>query len=176
MKILRMVFAVPLFLAVIFGVACLQGGADPAEEILAEVRGYAEAMETADQEAALAFYSEDWGKDGATKEDLKGEFAEGFFAAIYPGVEVGLDQVDAVVCRRGRDGGGFHGGGEAKGVTADEGVAGFDGDAHADGGGWGDGEFACGYASEYALSPAPCLVQQAEGELEAGFDAVVPLV
>jgi beta-fructofuranosidase len=89
--------AIPLFLAVIFGVACLQGGADPVEEIMAEVRAYAEAMETTDQEAALAFYSEDWGKDGATKEDLKDEFAEGFFAAIYPGVEVDLDRVEIVV-------------------------------------------------------------------------------
>jgi beta-fructofuranosidase len=83
--------------AVIVGTACVRSGADPTHEIMAELRAYAEAMENTDQEAALAFYSEDWGKDGATKEDLTGEFAEGFFAAVYPGVEVDLDRVEIVV-------------------------------------------------------------------------------
>jgi beta-fructofuranosidase len=92
-----MMLAVSVLPAVVFGVACVQGDADPTDDILAEVRAYAEAMEAADQEAALAFFSEDWGKDGATKEDLAGEFAEGFFAAIYPGVEVDLDRVEIVV-------------------------------------------------------------------------------
>jgi beta-fructofuranosidase len=93
----RLMLAVSMLPAVIFGVACGQDGSDPTDDILAEVRSYAEAMETADQEAALAFYSDAWTKDGATKEDLKEEFAEGFFAAVYPGVEVDLDRVEVVV-------------------------------------------------------------------------------
>jgi len=93
----RLMLAVSLLPAMIFGAACVQGGADPVDEVMAEVRAYAEAMETADQEAALAFYSEDWGKDGATKEDLTGEFAEGFFAAVYEGTEVDLEQAEIVV-------------------------------------------------------------------------------
>jgi beta-fructofuranosidase len=97
MQKLRMMLAVSVLPAVIFGVACVQGDADPTDEIMAEVRAYAEAMETTDREAALAFYSEDWGKDGATKEDLAGEFGEGFFAASYPGVEVDLERVEIVV-------------------------------------------------------------------------------
>jgi len=96
-KNLRNLLAVSVLPWVMLQAACMQAGTDPADEVMAELRDYAEAMETADQEAALAFYSEDWGKDGATKEDLKGEFAEGFFAAVYPGVEVDLDKVEIVV-------------------------------------------------------------------------------
>jgi hypothetical protein len=39
-----MMLAVSVLPAVIFGVACVQGDADPTDEIMAEVRAYAEAM------------------------------------------------------------------------------------------------------------------------------------
>jgi beta-fructofuranosidase len=89
--------AVSLLPAVIFGASCVQGGRDPADAIMAAVRAYAEAMEAGDAEAALAFFSEDWSKDGATKEDLRENFAGGFFAAAYEDTEVDLDQAEIVV-------------------------------------------------------------------------------
>ena len=92
-----LMLAVSMLPAVIFGVACGQGDADPVDDIMAEVHAYAEAMKAADQEAALAFFSENWGKDGATKEDLTEEFVSGFFGGVYPGVEVDLDQAEVEV-------------------------------------------------------------------------------
>jgi ketosteroid isomerase-like protein len=83
--------------AAIVGVACVRGGADPADEILAELRAYAEAVETGDEAAALAFYSEDWSKDGKTKEDLTGVFAGGYFVGAFEDTGIGLDQAEIVV-------------------------------------------------------------------------------
>jgi beta-fructofuranosidase len=92
-----MMLAVTMLPAVIFGAACVRSGADPADEVMAAVRDYAEAMEAGDTARALAFYSEDWSKDGATKEDLSDDFAEGFFSAAYKGTKVDLDQAEVVV-------------------------------------------------------------------------------
>ena len=78
MRKLRTILVGTMLPAVIVGTACVRGDADQTDEIMAELRAYAEAVETGDEAAALAFYSEDWSKDGKTKEDLTGVFAGGF--------------------------------------------------------------------------------------------------
>ncbi len=98
MPTLRTTLAVSVAAAVICGTLSIPASADPTEDIMAAVRAYARAMETGDTAAALAFYSEDWSKDGATKEDLAKNFAEGFFSGkYYKTTEVGLDQAEVVV-------------------------------------------------------------------------------
>jgi beta-fructofuranosidase len=89
-----MMLAVP---TLIIGAASMPASAEAAEEVMATLRAYAKAMEASDTEGALAFYSEDWGKDGNTKKDLRENFAGGFFAASYKGTKVSLDQVEIVV-------------------------------------------------------------------------------
>jgi hypothetical protein len=58
MQTLRTMLAAPMLAAVIVGAACVQTGADPADDIMAAVRSYAKAYEVGDAAGALAFYSE----------------------------------------------------------------------------------------------------------------------
>jgi beta-fructofuranosidase len=69
-----LVLAVSLLPVVILSVASVHGGSDPTEDILAAVRGWAEAQEAGDLAGVLDFYSEDWNEDGATKEDMRKYF------------------------------------------------------------------------------------------------------
>jgi DUF1680 family protein/sucrose-6-phosphate hydrolase SacC (GH32 family) len=69
---------------------------DPADEILAALRGFAEAMEAGDAAGVLDFYSEDWSRDGLTKEDLR-EYYEGDFAlGGFKDMELLLDLAEVV--------------------------------------------------------------------------------
>jgi beta-fructofuranosidase len=88
--------AVSLLLALIVGVPSVLGGADPADEVLAALRGFAEAMEAGDAAGVLDFYSESWARDGLTKEDLR-EYYEGDFAlGGFKEMELLLDLVEVV--------------------------------------------------------------------------------
>jgi hypothetical protein len=73
-----------------------QGQLDPAEEVLAALRAFAEAMEAGDAAGVLDFYSEDWSRDGLTKDDLR-EYYEGDFAlGGFKDMELLLDLAEVI--------------------------------------------------------------------------------
>jgi len=97
MRRLRMMLAVSILSAVISGAASGQAGTDPAEDVMATLKAYARALSAGDKAAALAFFSEDWGKDGNTKADLTENFAGGFFVGVRKGTGIDFDQAEVKV-------------------------------------------------------------------------------
>ncbi len=94
MRTLRMMLT---GLTLLIGAASMQARADSADDVMAAVKAYAKAFNARDTEAALAFYSEDWRKDANSKEDLKENFAGGFFTGRYEGTGVEVDQTEVDV-------------------------------------------------------------------------------
>jgi beta-fructofuranosidase len=84
-------------LALTVGAANTQASADEADDVMAALREYAKAFNARDTEAALTFYSENWRKDANAKEDLKENFAGGFFLGRYEGTEVEIDRTEVEV-------------------------------------------------------------------------------
>jgi beta-fructofuranosidase len=94
-----MVLALSIVPAVIFSVGFVHGGTDPTEDILAAVRGWAEAMEAGDAVGVLAFYSEDWSEEGATKDDLRKYFEGDLPEGPFKEQELDLKYAEVVVDR-----------------------------------------------------------------------------
>ena len=96
MRLFYLMLAVSMF-TVVCGAVSVPASADSTEDIMAALRAYAKAFAAQDTEAALAFYSEDWRKDANAKEDLKENFAGGFFLGVYEGSWIDLSETEVDV-------------------------------------------------------------------------------
>lgn len=70
-------------LAVICGAVSTPASADSAEDIMAAVSDFAKAVEASDADGIINFYSDDWGKDGASKEFIEEWIREGIAEGFY---------------------------------------------------------------------------------------------
>ncbi len=97
MRTLGMMLAVSMVAAVISGGVSGQASADTADDVMAAARDFAKAVAAEDAEGIIAFYSEDWNKDGGSKKAmarwLKEDVAEGY----YKNTELVLDDAKVEV-------------------------------------------------------------------------------
>jgi len=93
MRTLLTMLAVP---ALIIGAASVQAGADPADDIMAALSRYAKAVASEDAAGIVAFYSEDWSKDGATKADMEKYLKEDVAEGYYKNAEIVFDAAEVV--------------------------------------------------------------------------------
>ena len=66
MRTLKTILVVSMASAVICGLACVPASADATEDIMAVLGDFAKAVEAEDVAGMLAFYADDWSKDGST--------------------------------------------------------------------------------------------------------------
>jgi ketosteroid isomerase-like protein len=95
---MRVILAVSTVVALIFGCACTPKAVGDEAGVMATMDEYRRAFLTADVEALLALYSEDWrDHHGSTKEYLKAGYEEMREKASHKGLEVDLSKIEVLV-------------------------------------------------------------------------------